>query len=159
MKKEEVIAKYGEAAWQRHLAQRRAYKEEHLEQENARDKKYCEENREKRRADHQEECRKGGKRYEKKLKHQRTGIPGAKTRIRCKHAREYRPYKDIIAPASQIHHEWIPDTSEYRGIALVETDQHMHGFVDVIEILKGEITLLTEEEVKNGKKNEKAVSK
>jgi hypothetical protein len=86
------------------------------------------------------------------LEYNRTGIPGEKTRIRYKHGREWKPYKDIIAPDSQIHHEWVPETAEYRGVALVEKDAHMHGFVDVIEILDGEITLLTEEEVKMGER-------
>ena len=67
-----------------------------------------------------------------------------------KHAKQYKPCKAIIATDSQLHHEWIPKTAEYRGLALVEKDQHMHGFVDVIKILDGKITLLTEEEVKNG---------
>lgn len=85
----------------------------------------------------------------------RTGIQGDKNKIRMKHAHQYKPYKMIIALESQIHHEWVPDTPEYRGVALVEKDQHMHGFVDVIEILDGKITLLTEEEVKRGKRNKK----
>ena len=32
---------------------------------------------------------------------------------------------------------------------VVEKDQHIHGFIDVIQILEGEITLFTEEEIKN----------
>lgn len=54
----------------------------------------------------------------------------------------------IIAPDSQLHHEWVPETCEYRGVALVEAEQHMHGFVDVI--VDGEITRLTEEQIRNG---------
>jgi hypothetical protein len=163
MKKEERIAKYGEAAYERYLAQRRArykankeeesarskeYYEENLEQAKARVKRYSEEHPEKRIANHQEECRKGGKHYERHLEYQTTGIQGDKNKIRKKHVYKYKPYKMIIAPESQIHHEWIPKTAEYRGVALVEADQHMHGFVDVIEILAGRITLRTEEEVK-----------
>jgi hypothetical protein len=41
-------------------------------------------------------------------------------------------------------------TAEHRGVALVEADQHMRGFVDVIEILEGEIRLPTEAEVRGG---------
>ena len=37
---------------------------------------------------------------------------------------------------------------EYRSTALVEADQHMHGIVDVIEILEGKIRFLTEEEIR-----------
>jgi hypothetical protein len=89
------------------------------------------------------------------LKDNRTGLQGARNKIRGRHSHEYKPYKAIIAPESQLHHEWLPDSPEYRGLALVEADPHMHGFVDVIEILDGEITLLTEEEVRKGKKREK----
>ena len=182
MEKEEIIERYGEAEYARKLAQRRArykankeaekarvkkYDEEHPEQVKARAKKYREEHPEEVRAiakkcreEHpeaekarsHEKGRRGGKYYDKQLEYQHTGLQGDKNRIRVKHANQYKPYKDIIAPESQIHHEWVPDTSEYRGVALVEKDAHMHGFVDVIEILDGSITLLTEEEVKRGKK-------
>jgi hypothetical protein len=170
MNKKERIKRYGEEAYEKILEQRRIYHKEHKEEENARNKKYNEEHPEQViarvkkwqeehpevvKANDQEATRKGGKRYDQKLEYKRTGIPGEKNVIRSKHARDYKPYKDIVAPDSQLHHEWVPDTSEYRGVALVEADQHMHGFVDVIEILDGKITLLTEEEVRKGKKNEK----
>jgi len=32
-------------------------------------------------------------------------------------------------------------------LALVEKDQHMRGIIDVIEVLEGKITLLTEEAI------------
>ena len=92
----------------------------------------------------QEQCRKGGKFYEKKLEYQHTGLQGERYGIRKKHGRQYRPFKQIIAPNSVLHHEWIPGTARYRGVALVEKDQHMHGFIDVIQILEGKITLLME---------------
>ena len=158
MKKEEIIAKYGEAAYETILAQRRAYHKAHKEEEeyrekaNAAAKKYVEENPEKIKANQHEANRKGGKRYARKLEYITTGLQGERNKIRYKHGNQYRPYKQIIAPDSQIHHEWVPNMSDYRGVALVEADQHMHGFVDVIEILEGKITLLTEEEVKRGKK-------
>lgn len=155
MKKEEIIAKYGEAAYEKQLAQGRARYKAHKEEDNARSKKYREQHPEKAEADNHEGSRKGGKYYAKKLKDQRTGLRGERNKIRSKHANQYKPYKAIIAPDSQIHHEWIPDTSKYRGVALVEADQHMHGFVDVIEIIDGEITLLTEEEIRKGRKKEK----
>jgi exonuclease VII large subunit len=162
MKKEEYIERYGEEAYEKILEQKQAYhkanketdnarskkyREEHPEQVKARNKKYNEEHPEQVKTNAQEQDRKGGKRYEKHLEYQHTGLQGDRNRIRNKHNKQYKPYKDIIAPASQIHHEWVPDTSEYRGVALVEKDQHMHGIVDVIEILDGEITLRTEEEV------------
>ena len=77
-----------------------------------------------------------------------SGIPHAKNLIRKKHLKKWAPYKKIIAPASQLHHEWIPETADYRGMALVEKDQHLHGFIDVIQVLEGEITLLTESEIR-----------
>ena len=152
MKKEECIAKYGEEAWQKLLEKRQAYYKEHKEEAVAYSKKYNEEHPEETKANQHEANRKGGKRYAEKIEYQTTGIQGERHRIRIKHADKYRPFKNIIAPESQIHHEWVPQTAEYRGVALVEADAHMHGFVDVIQILDGKITLLTEEEVKNGKK-------
>jgi uncharacterized protein YifE (UPF0438 family) len=137
MKKADMIERYGEEAY-----------EKHLEQGQANNKKWQEEHPEQVIANAQEQGRKGGKYYDKMLENNRTGIPGEKNKIRSKHQIQYRPYKMIIAPDSQLHHEWVPRTSDYRGVALVEKDAHMHGFVDVIEILNGKITLLTEEEVR-----------
>jgi len=165
MKKEDIIARGGEAAWEKHLAQCRGYYKAHREQEKARVKKWKEEHREQAKAavkkwqeehqeqviaNHQEGNRKGGRSYAKHLEYTQTGIPGERHKIRTKHGREWKRYKNIIAPESQIHHEWVPKTAKYRGVALVEKDQHMHGIVDVIEILEGKITLLTEEEVRKG---------
>ena len=141
MNKEEYIAKYGNEAYEKMLEQNRArvqaWDEAHPELAAARN---------------HEMSRKGGKRYEKKMEDQRTGLQGEKQKIQSKHAYQYSPFKNIIAPESQIHHEWIPRTAEYRGLALVEADQHIHGYIDVIQILDGKITVLTEEEVRKGKK-------
>lgn len=38
------------------------------------------------------------------------------------------------------HHEWIGDTAEYTGAALVEREAHRHGRINVVVILKGAIT-------------------
>ena len=65
--------------------------------------------------------------------------------IRSKHSRRWRKFKTLIAPGSELHHEWIPETAEYRGVALVEADQHRRGIIDVIQILEGEITLFSME--------------
>lgn len=86
--------------------------------------------------------------YAKKMKDITTGLQGARQKIRVSHGNKYRQYKNIIAPDSQLHHEWIPKTAEYRGVALVEADQHMYGIIDVIQIVDGKITLLTEKEIK-----------
>lgn len=162
MKKSEIIAKYGEEAYEKILARNRAYYKAHKERESARVKKYRENhleevkaNKKKYSKEHSEQViarnqeigRKDGKYYDKHLAYNQTGLQGDRNKIRIKHGRQYKPYKDIIAPDSQLHHEWIPRTADYRGVALVEADQHMHGFVDVIEILDGKITLLTEKEV------------
>ena len=93
---------------------------------------------------------KGGKYYEKHLEYRRTGLQKERNRIRIKHRLLYYPFKQIIAPSSQLHHQWAPNTADYSGVALVEADQHMHGFIDVIQILEGEITLFTEAEIRGG---------
>ena len=162
MNKEDFIARYEEAKWKRHLAQCRKYREEHPEEIKAYKKKYREAHREAEKkynakyykehpgevlAANQESCRKGGKYYKKFLEYQHTGLRGERNSVRDKHGFKWRAYKNIIAPESQIHHEWIPETADYKGVALVETDQHMHGIIDVIEILEGEIRLSTEAEI------------
>jgi len=70
--------------------------------------------------------------------------------IRKNHQRRYRPFKLIVAPDSQIHHEWVPNSTTYRGVALVEGRRHRYGFIDVIGILDGEITLFSEKEIGAG---------
>ena len=132
MKKEEYIRKYGEVAYDRMLQQNRDWKVQHPDEA---------------KANHQEVSQKGGKYYEKWLKYNHTGLQGERSKIRRNHARLYYPYKQVISPNSQIHHEWIPGTADFRGVALVETDQHMHGYIDVIKILDGKITLFTEKEI------------
>ena len=97
------------------------------------------------RAFQHELARRGGKYYEKAKAYATTGLPGERNRIRVRDGHRYRRLKRFFAQQSQIHHQWIPGTAEYTGIALVEKDQHMHGIIDVIYILDGEITLLTEE--------------
>lgn len=79
----------------------------------------------------------------------RTGIQGDRNKIRDIHRYKWRQYKRIIAPDSQLHHQWEPNSAEYAGVALVEKDAHMHGFIKVIEILEGEINLFTEKEITN----------
>lgn len=149
MKKEEFIRRYGEAVYEKKLQQSRdwnaQYREENREEANDKLKEWRAINPDKVEADHREEHRKGGKRYKKHLIYKTIGIPGEKERIRGRHNNHYHSVKQIIAPNSQIHHEWIPETSRYRGVALVEADQHRHGFIDVIQILDGQITILTEE--------------
>ncbi len=148
MNKEEFIRRYGEVAWGKMLHQSKGrnaqFRKEHREEMNANLKEWRASNPDKVKADHHEEQRKGGRRYEKHLKYKTTGIPGEKERIRGKHNYYYRSCKRIVAPGSQLHHEWIANTPNYRGVALVEADPHRHGIIDPILILEGAITLLTE---------------
>ena len=144
--KDDFISKHGEEAYEKILEQNRAYYKAHKVQVNARAKNWRETHPEEVKATFQEVSRKGGKRYNKQLAYSQTGILSEKRRIRANHTLQYKPYKAIIAPDSQIHHQWRPETAEYDGVALVEKDQHMHGFIDVIQILEGEITLFREGE-------------
>jgi hypothetical protein len=135
--KEEVIKKHGIAGYAKKLAQMREWKKTHpskikIHQDNWRRKHNL----------------KGGSHYEKTLRYKQTGIQGERERIRKRHQHRWRRYKNIIAPDSQLHHEWLPREKGYTGVALVEANQHMHGFIDVIKILKGTITLFTEREVR-----------
>ena len=164
MNKDEYIERYGEEAWEKKLAQNRAWKDEHPEKvlehsrkwheahpevARAREKAWAEAHPEVVKENSREQGRKGGSRYEKHLEYYRTGLQGERNKVRNKHRNMYRPYKQIIAPDSQIHHSWFPGSSKYDCIALVESNAHRHGIVDVIEILKGEITIFSEEELRN----------
>ena len=99
-----------------------------------------------------EQCRKGGKYYLKKQKYNHTGLQGERHKVRNKHGNLWRRFKNIIAPGSQIHHQWRKNSAGYDGVALVEKDQHQHGIIKPIVILEGQITLLTEAEVRDGRK-------
>lgn len=148
-KKEDFIEKYGEEAWERRLQLARERNRKHPEKVAANNQRYRGNHPEKVKAFSQESGCKGGKYYDKKLEYKRTGLQRERNIIRNVHANQYRKYKKIIASKSQIHHEWIPRTSNYNGMALVETDQHQHGIIDVIQILEGDITLLTEADILN----------
>lgn len=147
MKKEEHIKKYGKEAYKEHLEIGRRRYNKNSEIINAKSTKWRGENPEKVRKNNYEGSRKGGKYYLKSLQYSHTGLRGERTKVRNQHQHQYRQFKKIIASESQIHHQWIPGTANYRGVALVEKDQHFHGFIDVIQILEGEITLLTEAEI------------
>lgn len=180
MKKEDHIRKYGQESYEKMLQRGREWKKAHREELMTRDRKWRETHQGERNAQsrewrethreyvkttsaewykthpeevkqrNQEVDRKGGKYYEKHNTWRMQGIPHDRDLVRMKHRRKWRSYKQIIAPETQLHHQWLPDTANYRGVALVEKNQHMHGFIDVIQILEGEITLLTETEVRTG---------
>ena len=134
MKKDEFIAKYGIEAYKRLLVNT---------------KQWCVTHPKRKKAQCQEQCRKGGKHYEYHNKQYRmTGVPHKKLLIRSNHGRIWKKHKQIIAPESQLHHQWLPETANYTGMALVEKEQHQYGFIDVIQILEGGITLFTETEIR-----------
>ena len=137
MKKEDFVKLYGEAAYEKLKEQMRSWRKEHPEEVIASNQR-----------NNPEQNRKGGRRYAKKLEYEQTGLRGERNRIRRMHANRWWQYKNTIAPESQLHHQWRPESADYDGVALVEKDQHQHGIIDVIQILDGEITLLTEEEIK-----------
>ena len=147
MEKEERIKRYGEAAYDKMLQQQRDWHAQYREECNVVSQAWREANPEKAKAHHQESGRKGGKRYRKKLVYQRTGIPGERNRIRLKHTRLYRTIKEAI-PNSVFHHEWIPGSAKYRGVALVDKEAHLYGIINVIKVMEGKITLFTEKEIR-----------
>ena len=136
MDKEEINRKYGEDAYEKMLEDSRQWKLKNPEKV-----------REDSRKQNEKHSRKNGKYYLKKQKYNNTGIQGERHRIRIKHGNMWGKYKRILAPASQIHHEWIPGTSRYQGVALVEKKAHQHGLIRVIHVLDGNITLSVEEEL------------
>jgi hypothetical protein len=135
--KEEYIKKYGEAAYTA------------LEKMRNATKRWGEKHPDKVREASHEGSRKDGKYYKRCLAYSQTGLRGERNKIRGRDWGKWNRYKKIIAPESQLHHQWRPGTAEYSGLALVEATQHMHGIVNVIQILEGNITLLSEEEIKN----------
>ena len=92
--------------------------------------------------------RKGGKYYDHKLEYNRTGLQHLRQLVRGLHNRIYAKYKHIIAPLSQIHHEWVPGTAKYAAVALVEAKPHQYGLIKPLIVLEGKITLMTEKEIK-----------
>ena len=135
MNKEETIRRYGEEAYEKVCYQMREWNRNNPEKVKTRN---------------QEQNRKGGKYYEQKRAYDMRGLRHVRNIIRSGHNYKWAAYKQIIAPDSQLHHQWIHRTANYQGVALVEKDPHMHGFIDVIQILEGEITLLTEEAIQRG---------
>ena len=127
--KEERIALYGEEKYKEYLGQSQEWRRSHPENVKARNAEYS---------------RKGGKFYHKKVEDDKKELRRKRNIIRACDRKRYRKFKNIIAPESQIHHEWLPESPSYGGMALVEADQHAHGFIDVIQILEGEISIFTE---------------
>ena len=160
--KTDFIKRYGAAAYEKHLQQRKDWYADNRDEEIKKSQEWAEMHPEQIRIKNQQFAktekhkelnreldRKGGKYYEvHKRIYNSTGLQRLRNLIRRKHASRYQLFKKIIAPGSQIHHEWTPGTADYRGTALVETNQHQYGFIDVIRILEGEITLFSEVEIR-----------
>lgn len=91
-----------------------------------------------------EQCRKGGKRYEKMLEYEGIGLRKERSSIRRRDRKRWKRFKDIIASDTEVHHEWIPGTAKYNGIALVDKSEHQHGMINPVLILEGEIKLMEE---------------
>ena len=144
MKKKEFIERRGKEAYEKLLEDNRQWEAANRDRHMETTRQWRAANPDRIKANGQERCRKGGKYYKRLKRYQMNGIPHEKGLVRAKHKRIWTPYKRIIAPDSQIHHQWLPNTANYTGVALVEKDQHQHGIIDVIQILEGEITLLTE---------------
>lgn len=146
-RKADYIARHGEEAYEKikKLALETYYNNRSERQ--AQHRIWCKNNHLKVLEANRQRGRKGGKYYEKHLRDSQTGLRGDRNKIRCKDRRRWRKYKNFIAPDSQLHHQWVPNTAEYTGLALVEANPHRYGIIDVIQILDGKITLLTEKEI------------
>ena len=162
--KDSYIAKHGEDAYTKRLEQRREWgkklpggeaqrsqerRDADPEQAREYDRAWRERNPQKTIEKGKKVSQKGGAYYKNHMKYRQTGIQGEREKIRCKHGNQWRGYKRIVAPKSQVHHQWRKDSSEYDGIALVEAKAHRYGIIDVIQIIEGEITIFTEEELRN----------
>jgi len=94
--------------------------------------------------------RPGGKYYMSVLRKNTEGLRHERANRRGRDGAKYRHFKKFIDPLgqTQVHHSWYVASAECEGVALVEKNQHQHGFIDVIEILEGEITVFTEQELR-----------
>lgn len=161
--KDDYIAKHGEEAYNKKLAQRKEWGQnlsggeaqrsrERREVDPEKERAYCRErsrkNPERVKEKGREVSRKTGKYYAKKQIYKQTGLSGERERTRTRHGYYWRKYKNFVAPNSQLHHQWVPNTADYTGLALVEKNAHQYGHINVIQILEGEITLLTEKEIR-----------
>ena len=161
--KDSYIKKHGDAAYAKRLERRREWgrklpggekqrsqdrRDADPEQAREYDRAWCERNPDKIIEKGRKVSRKGGAYYEKKKIYKQTGISGERERVRMRDSYRWRQYKRIIAPESQLHHQWISETADYTGLALVEANQHRYGIINIIEILDGRITLFTEKEIR-----------
>jgi hypothetical protein len=64
--------------------------------------------------------RKGGESYDTYKKYNVTGIRGKRTRVRAIDGKNWRPFKKIIAPETEVHHLWKDGSAEFFGLAIVD---------------------------------------
>lgn len=104
------------------------------------------------RREHKDEIKYYNIRYQKEHKEQlnlylSTGLQGLrhKIRVRDNQNKQYRWLKSNLCRDTHIHHEWIPETSDYKFSALVDASEHLHGIIKPIIILQdNRIELLQE---------------
>lgn len=137
MKKEEYVRRYGVESYERYRKNIRIWLKKHASQV-----------QEIQKISSAERNRKNGKYYAKKRQFETTGIQRVKRLVRAKHQKRWNKYKQIIAPNSELHHEWIPNSGRYRGVALVDKEKHRHGVINPIQIIEGKIMLFSEPEIR-----------
>jgi hypothetical protein len=133
MKKEEFIRKKGTAAWEAQLAKSRRTQ---LRNRVNKAREAQEEFQKLHYSEQQEILRDMWKKREGH--YSRSGLPqnitAARNKIRQAHCAKWP--SDVL----DHHHEWIEDTAEYTGVALVEREAHRHGIINVVTLLEGVIT-------------------
>ena len=70
--------------------------------------------------------------------YQQTGFRGLRHKIRMidNRNKQYQWLKRNLGRDLHIHHEWIPETAEYKFSALVDDIEHQHGIIKPIIILE-----------------------
>ena len=106
MKKTEIIKRYGTEEYRRRLSKNRSRSPTQRDVAKTRANAWSMAHPEEVKAHNDEMGRKGGKRYEEHLEYMCIGLPGKRHRIRTKHGKQWRKYKTIVAPESELHHLW-----------------------------------------------------
>jgi len=88
------------------------------------------------------QSRKGGKYYEHMLQYERIGLRRERKIVRNRHRLRWNKHKGNWFTETEIHHEWLEGTANYRGIAIVDKTEHQHGIINPIEILEGTVGLI-----------------
>lgn len=132
MKKEEYIQKNGLAAWEARLARNRR-----MQKRNRIDKALAVQD-EFQKLDPSEQQEFLRDMWKKREGHySRSGLPqnivAARNTIRHVHRSKWG------VEGLDVHHDWVGDTAEYTGVALVEREEHQRGIINVVAILDGEI--------------------